>query len=188
MYQSNSTDEDESLIESDYLNSVLSVVNGYCKINLEVPQTSQFYSNTNLLPINAKCVLLNNTTNKSQIDNTIGDISTFIKRTNLKENKNMEYLDNKMSHLPNKMSADCAFQAYSDHCDPAETKDFFKLEDSKKKRNKFNKIDVASFDEPNLNLFTSTNTDQNISKDIENEQFLDDGFQEQVPIFLLYIV
>jgi len=50
-----SVDSDEdSMPDDSYLTSVLSIVNGFCKVNLEVQQKNTFYSEDSLLPINAK--------------------------------------------------------------------------------------------------------------------------------------
>lgn len=182
----NPINKEELLFEIDDLTSVLKVVNGYCKINLVVPQTSQFYKSDSLLPINAKPTTLNNTVNKSLINDTFDDIvDTFKKEVNLKANESMEYLDEKKSHFSHKMSADGEFQVYSEHCGLVDGKEIIKKGDKKKKKNRYNKINTtsSSFDE---NTFTNTGTDQNIPKDIENEQFVDDGSQEQVHISLFY--
>jgi len=182
----NPINEEELLFEIDDLASVLKVVNGYCKINLVVPQTSQFYKSDSLLPINAKPTTLNNTVNKSLINDTFNDIAdAFKKGVNLKANESIEYLDDKKSRFPHKMSGHSEFQVYSEHCGLAEEKEMIKKGDKKKKKNRYNKMGTASssFDEE---TFTSISKDQNTPKNIENEKFVDDGLQEQVHIFLFY--
>jgi len=49
----NKDQDEDSTSENVYLTSILSILNGYCKINLEVQQVNLFYSKDSLLPINA---------------------------------------------------------------------------------------------------------------------------------------
>lgn len=58
---------------------LLSVFNGFCKINLEVPQISLFYTSDNLIPINA-----NSVTNNYSYKNTVDNMADIFK--NLKIN------------------------------------------------------------------------------------------------------
>ncbi|XP_050527724.1 uncharacterized protein LOC126897846 isoform X2 [Daktulosphaira vitifoliae] len=51
--------DNELLLESDYMSTILNTLNGFCKVNLEVPQTKLFFSSDSLLPINAKIKLSN---------------------------------------------------------------------------------------------------------------------------------
>lgn len=103
--------DDESVSDSDYLTSVLSMVNGYCKMNLVVPQTNLFYSSNSLLPINAKVnsTTLNNKNLNSQVINSPDTLSNMLKNIDLKSDKNM---DDKRFQSPNKPYVD-EIQVYS---------------------------------------------------------------------------
>ncbi|XP_025200552.1 uncharacterized protein LOC112598341 isoform X2 [Melanaphis sacchari] len=103
--------DDESVSDSDYLTSVLSIVNGYCKINLVVPQTSLFYANDSLLPINAKVnnTTLNNTSHNSPVINAPDKLGNMLKNIDLNSDEN---IDDKKFNSPNKPRAD-EFQIYS---------------------------------------------------------------------------
>ncbi|CAH1732998.1 unnamed protein product [Aphis gossypii] len=103
--------DDESVSDSDYLTSVLNMVNGYCKMNLVVPQTNLFYSSNSLLPINAKVnsTTLNNKNLNSQVINSPNSLSNMLKNIDLKSDKNM---DDKRFQSPNKPYAD-EIQVYS---------------------------------------------------------------------------
>jgi len=176
--------DDESLSDSDYLTSVLSMVNGYCKINLVVPQTSLFYSSDSLLPINAKVndTTLNNNSFQNQVINTPDCLTNIFKNINLKANENV---DDKKFYSPNKTSAD-DFQiyskpSYSDNSNLLGKTEENKSEPKGKKKKKYNKVSLLD----NQTLVPSTHTDQNCSiehfNQFENE-VLDDGHikQEQV--------
>ncbi|XP_027844119.2 uncharacterized protein DDB_G0292186-like isoform X2 [Aphis gossypii] len=103
--------DDESVSDSDYLTSVLNMVNGYYKMNLVVPQTNLFYSSNSLLPINAKVnsTTLNNKNLNSQVINSPNSLSNMLKNIDLKSDKNM---DDKRFQSPNKPYAD-EIQVYS---------------------------------------------------------------------------
>ncbi|XP_015373211.1 PREDICTED: uncharacterized protein LOC107168345 isoform X2 [Diuraphis noxia] len=108
---SNIMSDDESLSDNEYLTSVLSMVNGYCKINLVVPQTTLFYSSDSLLPINAKVndIKLNNNVHQNRVINTPDSLTNILKNINLKANENID--DKKFDSL-NKTYVD-EFQVYS---------------------------------------------------------------------------
>ncbi|XP_003241683.1 nuclear transcription factor Y subunit alpha [Acyrthosiphon pisum] len=174
--------DDESLYESDYLTSVLSMVNGYCKINLVVPQTSLFYSGDSLLPINAKVndTTLNNNSHKNQVINTPESLTNVFKNIDLKVDEN---IDDKTFHSPNKTYVD-ELQVYSKPSYSDNSNLLVKTEENKsepkgkKKKNKYNR--VSSLD--NQTLVPSTHKDQNCSNEYFNQfesDVLDDGHIKQ---------
>uniref|UniRef100_A0A2S2PNX8 Uncharacterized protein n=1 Tax=Schizaphis graminum TaxID=13262 RepID=A0A2S2PNX8_SCHGA len=170
--------DDESGSDSDYLTSVLSIVNGYCKMNLVVPQTNLFYSSDSLLPINAK---VNNTTlnnsHNSLVINSPDNLTNILKNIDLKADEN---IDDKKFHSPNKPYVD-EFQvyskpSYSDNSNRLENTEEIKNESpkDKKKKNKYNKSSISD----NQTLVSSTHTDQNSSNEYFNQfgsEALDDG-------------
>jgi len=206
MYQQNPSSskqlsDDESVSENDYLMSVLNIVNGYCKINLVVPQINLFYSRDSLLPINAKKdnLTLNNLIHKSPPSNTPDSIADMLKNVvDLKSDKNTENSNENQLQLSKKNTID-EFKVYSkvsydDSSDPTELKEEKKIIVSprgKKKKNKYNKIENMSSSSNNLNLEPSTSSthklDQNVCTDYinqyGNEKLEDDELkskQEQV--------
>ncbi|XP_025200551.1 uncharacterized protein LOC112598341 isoform X1 [Melanaphis sacchari] len=160
--------DDESVSDSDYLTSVLSIVNGYCKINLVVPQTSLFYANDSLLPINAKVnnTTLNNTSHNSPVINAPDKLGNMLKNIDLNSDEN---IDDKKFNSPNKPRAD-EFQIYSK---PSYSNDSNILEKEnknespkgKKKKNKFYKGSMSN----NQTIVSSMYTDQNCSKEYLNQ-------------------
>lgn len=177
--------DDESLSDSDYMTSVLSMVNGYCKINLVVPQTSLFCSEDSLLPINAKVndTTLNNNSKKNQVINTPDSLTNILKNIDLKADENT---DDKTFHSPNKTYVD-EFQVYSKPSYSDNSNLLVKTEENKsepkgkKKKNKYNR--VSSLD--NQTLVPFIHKDQNCSNECFNQfenEVLDDGRikQEQV--------
>ncbi|XP_026818539.1 putative uncharacterized protein DDB_G0282133 isoform X1 [Rhopalosiphum maidis] len=175
--------DDESVSDSDYLTSVLSIVNGYCKMNLVVPQTSLFYSSDSLLPINAKVnnTTLNNRSHNSLVINSPDSLTNILKNIDLKADKN---IDDKRFHSPNKPYVD-EFQvyskpSYSDNSNRLENTEENKNESpkGKKKKNKYNKSSMSD----NQTLVSSTHTDQNSSNEYFNQfesEALDDGHMKQ---------
>lgn len=174
--------DDESLYDYDYLTSVLSMVNGYCKINLVVPQTTLFYSSDSLLPINAKVndITLNNNIHQNQVINTPNKLINILKNVNLKENEN---IDDKKFDSPNKTHVNefqvYPKQSYSDNSNLLEkTEDNRSEPNGKKKKNKFSKVSLTD----NQTLVPSTNTDQNCSNEYFNQfesEVLGDGHIKQ---------
>lgn len=144
--------DEESLSESDYLTSVLSIVNGYCKVNLVIPQTSTFYTKESLLPINAKVNRYkpNNNIPKSQMINTCDDIADMLKNT--------------MFLKPD----------LDDNSDQIEdNKETVSLK-GKKKKNKYKMSELGTISSAldNQYLVSSTKiicTDQNLSSDYNNQ-------------------
>lgn len=166
--------DDESLADSDYFTSVLSMVNGYCKMNLVVPQTSLFYSSESLLPINAKVndIILNNNRCKSQVVNTPNSLANMLKNIDIKADDN---INDKKLNSPNKTYVD-EFQVYSKPSYSNNSNYLGKIEENKnespkckKKKNKCNKGSSSD----NQILVPSIHTDQNCSsgyfKQFENE-------------------
>lgn len=174
--------DDETLSSNDYLTSVLSMVNGYCKINLVVPQTSLFYSSDSLLPINAKVndTTLNNNSLKNQVVNTPDSITNVFKNMNLKANEN---IDDKKLYSPDKTFVD-EFQVYSKPSYSDNSNLLGKTEENKsepkgkKKKNKYNKVSLSD----SQTIVPSTHTDQNCSNEYFNQfesEALDDGHKKQ---------
>ncbi|XP_026818540.1 uncharacterized protein LOC113557291 isoform X2 [Rhopalosiphum maidis] len=150
--------DDESVSDSDYLTSVLSIVNGYCKMNLVVPQTSLFYSSDSLLPINAKVnnTTLNNRSHNSLVINSPDSLTNILKNIDLKADKN---IDDKRFHSPNKPYVD-EFQVYSK---PSYSDNSNRLENTEENKNESPK-------------------DQNSSNEYFNQfesEALDDGHMKQ---------
>lgn len=175
--------DDESVSDNDYLTSVLSIVNGYCKMNLVVPQTSLFYSSDSLLPINAKVnnTILNNKSHNSLVINSPDNLTNILKNIDLKADEN---IDEKRFHSPNKPYVD-EFQvyskpSYSDNSNRLENTEENKNESpkGKKKKNKYYKNSMSD----NQTLVSSTHTDQNSSNEYFNQfesEALDDGHMKQ---------
>lgn len=193
MHQQNPSNLEDSTSESDYLKSVLKVVNGYCKINLVVPQINLFHKSDSMLPINATVndTALNNTFNKNQQSNKPDAIVNMLKNviTN-KANENKDGSGSSNLYSSNKTSAS-EFQmyskpSYSESCDLSENNEDKRKTlspKSKKKKNKFNKMDATLFtlESPNSVSSANINTDQKVSE-YENEK-LDVELHEQVIIF-----
>lgn len=98
------SDKEESVSKCDHHStSVLGTVNGFFKLNYEVPKPSLLYSSDCLLPINAKVnsIILNNTINKSHEVKTPDRIANNLKTLSLKTHENKENLDDKQSDSSN---------------------------------------------------------------------------------------
>lgn len=192
MNQQSPSNLEDSISESDYLKSVLKVVNGYCKINFVVPQINLFHKSHNMLPINATVndTALNNTFKNNQISNKPDAIVNMLKNViTSKDNENIDSSDSNNLYSSNKTSAS-EFQmyskpSYSENCDLSEKKEDKKKTVSprgKKKKNKFNKMETTLFTLDILNsASTNINTDQKVSE-YENEK-LDVEVHEQVNMF-----
>lgn len=74
-------ESDEEIFDSDFTTTVLTMLNGYCKVNLVVPQTSTFYTKDSLLPINAEVDdgKLNNDTLNNSINNTPSCVTNMLR-------------------------------------------------------------------------------------------------------------
>lgn len=170
-YNDKSSDED-SISESEYLASIMSLLNGHCKINFVVPQISSFCTSDSLLPINAK---VNNSTLNNKDYNEIHNAPTPDSITNmlknvihLKSDENNEDLDDKQLHsFDNK--PDDEFQVYSkpsysdnSNMGKNEDKKICMSPRTKKKKNKI--INMASTSE-NQTIIPSTHVkkEQNVS-------------------------
>ncbi|XP_050527722.1 uncharacterized protein LOC126897846 isoform X1 [Daktulosphaira vitifoliae] len=105
--------DNELLLESDYMSTILNTLNGFCKVNLEVPQTKLFFSSDSLLPINAKIKLSNkeHTYHRSNTPDHIADV--FKNVVNLQHNDNIENIDLNQLRTSNQKSVD-QFQMYSE--------------------------------------------------------------------------
>jgi len=170
--------DDKSLSGNKYLTSVSSMVNGYCKINLVVPQTTLFYSSDSLLPINAKLndLTLNNNTHQNRVINTPKSLTNVLKNIDLKANEN---IDDKKFDSPNKTYVDefqvYSKQSYSDNSNLLEKTEKNSSEpNGKKKKNKFRKVSLTD----NQTLVPSSHTDQNCSNEYFNQfesEVLGDG-------------
>lgn len=167
--------EEELLSEhDDFLPSVLSMINGYCKVNLEVPQTSAFYSSLSLLPINAKVnsTILNNTIQKSKINNSPDIIADMLKNVNSIAD---DTIDEKS------VSDKISFNKLQEHSKPSypdNTNQLSVKEDTKttispkgrKKKNKFSKVETASAStSDNQTQVLSHRSDQNSSTGYYNQ-------------------
>lgn len=185
--------DEESALDSDYLTTVLSLLNGYCKVNLVVPQTNLFYTSDSLLPINAKVNdnILHNKVNKNKINTTPDSLSHLLKNVDLKSDDNFE--ENKFQSS-NNTSID-ELKTYSKPSYSDNSNNFGKKEENrrsispkgKKKKNKYNKIDDVLSTLENQTLSSSNkHIDQNTSSDYFNQynnERLEDSLlsnQEQV--------
>lgn len=164
--------EEESLLENDdYLPSVLSIINGYCKVNLVVPQTSTFYSSQSLLPINAKVndIILNNKIQNSKINNSPDIIADMLKNVNFKTDD----IDDKS--LSDKAPIN-EFQVYSKPSYSNNTNNLGKKENIKrsispknrKKKNKYSKVETASSSTSDIHTHSDI-SNQNSSTDYYNQ-------------------
>lgn len=166
------TDSNEgSVTEGTYLTSILSVVNGFCKVNLEVKLTKSFYSKDSLLPINAK---VNN------------DYCMQQKSLNTDISKSDEYIEN-ISQSNN--SSNDEFQIYSRPSYSAS------VLNNDKKLNLVSRVKEQStsnnvITEPSglESLHTNQNPfkDYNISQD--NNEDLEIGFKQRVNINIYIII
>lgn len=181
--------EDKPVSERDYQTSALDILNGYCKINLEVPQIKLFYSSDHLLPINAKVNhsainAIHENKNSSTLD-CLAD--TFKNVVNLKSNENLENLDAKKCQSSSKVAAN-EFQVYlkpsysgDNNCEPVtEKKDDKKRSvspKSKKKKTKYNKInsdqDILSNQASgsSTNLYLEENNSTNYNNEYKHTDF-----------------
>lgn len=168
--------EEELLSEiDDYLPSILNMINGYCKVNLVVPQTSTFCSSQSLLPINAKAdsTLLNNKVQKSKLNNSPDIITGMLKNINFNTNDNVND-----KRLFDKTSVD-EFQEYSKPSYSENTNNLNKKEETtndimspknRKKKNMYRKIETASASSTdNQTPVLSDRSDQNSSNDYYNQ-------------------
>lgn len=172
--------DDESVSDSDYLTSVLNMVNGYCKMNLVVPQTNLFYSSNSLLPINAKVnsTTLNNKNLNSQVINSPNSLSNMLKNIDLKSDKNM---DDKRFQSPNKPYAD-EIQVYSKPSYSDNSNLLGKTEENKNGSSEGKNKYIKSSTSDNQTLVSSPHTDQNCSNEYFNQfenEVLADGRMKQ---------
>jgi hypothetical protein len=168
--------QEEELSESDdYLISVLGVINGYCKVNLVVPQTSTFYSSQSLLPINANVndIIFNNKIQKSKINNSPDIIADMLKNVNFKTDNT---IDDKS--LSDKTSIN-DFQIYSKPSYSNNINNLGKKENTKrsispksrKKKNKYSKVDTASSSTSDIHTHSALSdiSDQSSPTDYHNQ-------------------
>lgn len=185
---------EESAFDSDYLTTILNLLNGYCKVNLIVPQTNLFYTSDSLLPINAKVNdnILNNKVDKNKIGNTPDSLTHILK--NALDLKNDDRFEENEFQSSDSTSID-EFKIYSKPSYSDNSNNFEKKEENRrsispkgrKKKNKYNKIDdVLSTLENQTRSSSNIPLDQNMSSDYfnqyENER-LNENFhsnQEQV--------
>lgn len=185
----NRSSDDDTMFESDYLTSVLKMVNGYCKLNLEVPQISSFYSSDSLLPINAKanCTLLNNETHNNI---TPDNVDMFKNVMHLKTNEHVDNLDEKQLHSSNKISIDeykiYSKPSYSENSNYVDKKEHMGRSVSPKTRRKKKYIRSSNVSSTSYNqtlpISTQIHTDQNVYPDYRNQyrsERLDDGIQSK---------
>lgn len=146
--------------ESKPEHGLLSVFNGFCKINLEVPQISLFYTSDNLIPINANVV-----TNSFMYKNTVDNMADIFK--NLKIND--------PAGLPPVLDE---FEMYSNSLQKQDENRCSLSPKNKRKKNK-NKTYYTN----DIQSLSSTYTEFNASLDY-NDQFkngrLEGGSQDQV--------
>lgn len=186
MHQQNPSNLEESISENDYLKSVMKVVNGYCKINLVVPQINLFHKSDSMLPINATVndTALNNTFNKNQISNKPDAIVNMLKNViNSKDNEDIDSSDSNNLYSSNSSASEFQMYSkpsYSENSDLTDKKKSVSPK-VKKKKNKYNKMDTTLFtlDSPNSVSSTNMNTDEN--------EILDVGLHEQVNMFNNFI-
>lgn len=168
--------DEESVSDSDYLTTVLNLLNGYCKVNLVVPQTNLFHTSDSLLPINAKVNenTLNNKVNKNKIGNTTDSLTHILK--NSLDLKNERFEENEFQSSDN-TSVD-EFKIYSKPSYSDNSNNFGKKEEKRrsispkgrKKKNKYNKIDdVLSSLDNQTQSFSNIPKDQKKSSDYFNQ-------------------
>lgn len=180
--------DEESIPESDYLPLILGMVNGFCKVNFEVPQTSSFCTSHCLLPINAKLnsSMLNNTIDKSQKTKTPDTISSMVKNVNLSSNECKESLNEKQLYSSNVTNYDYKTYlkpSYSEKSNNIGEKEENKRSISpkgKKKKNKLNKIGSSNSTSDNQTLVPSTisHTGQDAATGYNN-QFENERLEER---------
>lgn len=179
--------DDEPISENDYLTSVLGIVNGYCKLNIEVPQINLFYTSDNLLPINAK---INNSMVNEMNENIAINTSDYIANTfknvvSLKANESLENMEDVQSSVSNNDSID-EFQIYSKPSYSDDNRMIEKKEDikrlvspkNKRKKTKYNKMGY----EPSIVLNQTSahgHVDQNTSSNYINH-YKNTNFQEKL--------
>lgn len=182
--------DDETMSESEYLTSVLKMVNGYCKLNLEVPQTNSFCSNDSLLPINAvaNSTLLDNKIHNNIMPDNVADM--FKNVMNLKTDKHVDNLDGKQLHSSNKASIDeykiYSKPSYSENSNYTDKKEYIGRSVSPKTRRKKKYIRSGNMSSTSYNQTLPTSiqihSDQNISPDYINKyrsERLEDGIQSK---------
>lgn len=180
--------DEESVSDNDYLTTVLKLLNGYCKVNLVVPQTNLFYTSDSLLPINAKVNdnTLNNKVDKSINSNSPDNLSHILKNVvDLKKDENFE--ENEFQSSDNR-SVD-EFRIYSKPSYSDNSNYFVKKEENrrsispkgKKKKNKYNKIDdVLSTLENQTQSSSNIHIDQSTSSNYFN-QYDNERLEESLP-------
>lgn len=181
--------DDESVSDNDYLTSVLSMVNGYCKMNLVVSETNLFYSSNSLLPINAKVnsTILNNKNLNSQVINSPNSLSNMLKNIDLKSDKNM---DDKRFQSPNKPYVD-EIQVYSKPSYSDNSNLLGKTEENKNESSEDKNKYIKSSTSDNQTLVSSTHTDQNYSNEYFNQfedEVLADGRMKQDQVKYLKLI
>lgn len=179
--------DEESVSDSDYLTTVLNLLNGYCKVNLVVPQTNLFYTSDSLLPINAKVNdnTLNNKVNTNKMNNTPDSLTHILK--NALDLKNDERFEENEFQSSNNTSVD-EFKIYSKPSYSDNSNNFGKKEENRrsispkgrKKKNKYNKIDVLSTLENQTQSSSNIHKDQNMSSDYFN-QYENERLEESLP-------
>lgn len=188
--------DEESVSDHDYLTSVLRVLNGYCKVNLVVPQTNSFYTSDSLLPINAKVrdITLHNKVSNNQMNNTSDSFSHILK--NVADLKIDENSDDKELQSSDKTSNDefkmYSKPFYSDNSNESEKKHNMSLK-GKRKKNKMRSDAMLSTSENQASSSSNMHVDQN-STDYFNEyekEALENNLQsnqEQVIYIIIYLV
>lgn len=184
----NDSDEDGTN-ENAFLTSILSILNGYCKINLEVQQVNLFYSNDSLLPINAKV--------NSNTYNNIHKVQSVQKlRSNTNILKNEENIESACQSNSLNKPSNAEFQMYSKpfnyHSILNTDKNTNVVPKGTKKNNNNIFIRPSTLDNQLDNL--SLRTDQNVSNDInisqcddENVEFGLQSQQDKVKYYYLYV-
>ncbi|XP_050438888.1 uncharacterized protein LOC126844621 [Adelges cooleyi] len=140
--------DEDVMPENDYLMSVLNMLNGYCIVNLEVPQTSSFYTHDSLLPINSKRGVVNSE-DKHKIYNTPDNIADMFQNiVKIQTNENTEDIDGLQPCTSKKNSLE-QYQHYSEPLFNENSNEVIRKREekkrsvspkSKKKKAKYNKL------------------------------------------------
>lgn len=155
-YNDKSSDE-ESISESEYLASILNLLNGHCKVNFVVPQISSFYTSDSLLPINAK---VNSFTLNSKEYNNIGNVPTPDSIANILKSMIHFKSDETDKNLEDNKSVD-EFQVYlrptySDNSNQMGNNENKKISVSPRTKKKKNKINYMTSTSDNQIILPST--------------------------------
>jgi len=164
-------DSDEDISEVDHLPSILSFVNGYCKVNLEVPQVNLFYSENCLLPINAKV-------NSNILNNNIQNMQT--------KKINDEDIDSIWKCVPLNKNITEEYQRYSkpSYAESILNRNLFS-KDKKKLNNMADNDSLFDNEEDTASLYSDQNVPREHNKELDSYAV---GLQVRVKYYSVYII